>query len=206
MSLESTVISLVPFDIIEEKPGLIPPRFYIPASDMKIPKLLKVGTAAHYVYLDESRGSLRVRNPSDIIAKSIVEDYCNSQLGIDDESGPALFWRDKDMSIIDVANECKAELLEYLIRQKRWFLNIAQIAENDWTRYHQHNVISSFQRRAAEIIGWTSQQHEWMSPITTMRSSPCPACGFAVPEGVVLCNNCKCVIDPHKYEKLQFAH
>ena len=205
MALNSTVISFVPFEIREEKPGLLPPRFYIPASDMKIPQLLKVGNAIHYVYLDEGRGNLQVKNPSDIIARSIVEDYKSSQLGIADDAGPAIFWKDKDMSILDIMQECKDEIAILLQAQKMWFLNIAQIAENDWAKYHQHNVISTFQRRAAEIIGWTSTQHAWMSPITTMKSSPCPACGSAVPNGMVICSNCRCVLDPEKYKELQFA-
>jgi hypothetical protein len=79
------------------------------------------------------------------------------------------------------------------------------IADNDWQKYHQHNVISSFQRKAAELIGWTWKEHEWMSPMTTIKSSACPSCGLSVPDGVVICSNCKCVIDSEKFKNLQFA-
>jgi hypothetical protein len=188
MSLRSTVISLVPLDITERKPGLVPSMYHIPASDMKTPSLLKVDTATHFVYMDESRGSLPVKNPSDIVAKSIVDDYCSSQLGIDEEASPALFWVAKDLEIEEVQSRFKIEIMRALIKQKRWFLNVSMMADNDWARYHQHNVISFFQRKVAEIIGWNPKEHEWMAPGTTMKSSPCPYCGISVPEGLPVCS------------------
>jgi len=189
MSLESTVVSLVPFEINSSKPGLYPPNFHLRASDMKTPELLPVGTCFHFTYLDETRGSLRVPNPSDIVAKAIVEDYINSQLSIDDESGPALFWIPEKVNVKEVQEKHSTEIAKYLLRQKRWFLNVSMLADNDWSKYHQHNVISSFQRKCAEIIGWNSQEHEWMSPQTTMQSSACPYCGVSVPNGLPVCSN-----------------
>ena len=195
MSLESTVISFVPFDIgPESKPGLIPPSFFIPKSDMETPSLLKVGTATHHVYLDESRGKLAVKNPSDIVAKSIVEDYVSSQLGVDEDASPALFWVDRNLSVEEVLKDFKIDILKAKLHQKKWFLNVAMLADNDWNRYHQHNVISSFQRKVAEIIGWTHKEHEWMAPMTTMKSKACPFCGSAVPDGVAVCSACHNVV------------
>jgi|ERR1035441_1780862 hypothetical protein len=189
MSLESTVVSLIPFEIRSHKPGLYPPYFYIEASDMKTPKLLHVDTAYHFLYMDETRGSIKVPNPSDVVARAIVDDYINSQISIDDEARPALFWVPERLTVEEVQEKCKIEIIRYLLKQKKWFLNIAMLADNDWSRYHQHNVISSFQRKCADIIGWTSQEHEWMSPQTTMRSSSCPYCGISVPEGIPICSN-----------------
>lgn len=205
MSLNSTVISLVPLDITEHKPGLIPSRYHIPASDMKTPSLLKVGTASHFVYMDESRGSLSVKNPSDIVAKSIVDDYTSSQLGIDEEACPALFWVPEDLEVEDIKERFKVDIVRALLRQKKWFLNVAMLADNDWSRYKQHNVISSFQRKVADIIGWSPKEHEWMAPGTTMNAKPCPACGMSLPLGTVICGSCKCVIDKEKFAELQFA-
>ena len=205
MSLNSTVVSLVPFPISEEKPGLFPPRYHIPASDMKTPSLLKVATARHFVYLDESRGTLGVPDPSDQVARSIVEDYIESQMCIDDDAKPALFWIPDDLGVEEVSNKFKIEITKKLISQKRWFLNVAKLADNDWSRYHQHNVISSFQRKCADIIGWSPREHVWMEPMTTMESSACPACGTPVVKGVVICPNCKLVLDKEKFSDMQFA-
>ncbi len=202
MSLESTVISLVPFEIRAHKPGLYPPHFLIEASDMKVPKLLNIGTASHFLYLDETRGSVRVPDPSDVVARAIVEDYVNSQLAIDDEASPALFWVPERITVEEAQNKFKIEIVRYLLRQKKWFLNVAMLADNDWSRYHQHNVISSFQRKCADFIGWNSTEHEWMSPQTTMRSSSCPFCGILVPEGLPICSNGH-VVNPKLHKEVE---
>lgn len=205
MSLESTVISLVPFEIRAHKPGLYPPHFHIKASDMKTPELLHVGTAYHFLYMDETRGSIRVPNPSDTVARAIVDDYINSQLSVNDDARPALFWVDRRVNIVEAQEEFKIEMFKHLLKQKQWFLNAAILADNDWSRYHQHNVISSFQRKCADYIGWKAAEHEWMSPLTTMESSACPACGMTVAKGIVICPNCKLILDKEKAKDFEFA-
>jgi hypothetical protein len=202
MSLNSTVISFVPFDINEEKPGLYPPRYHIKASDMKEPSLLPIGTANHFVYLDESRGTLRVPDPSDQVARSIVEDYIESQLCVDDDSKPALFWVPEEIDAQRVKETFKVEIVRKLLSQKRWFLNVAKLADNDWSRYHQHNVISEFQRKCADFIGWNHKEHEWMSPMITMKSSSCPFCGVSVPEGLSMCSNGH-VVNPKLHKEIE---
>lgn len=205
MSLESTVVSLVPFEIRAHKPGLYPPHFHLKASDMSTPEILHVGTAYHFLYMDETRGSIRVPNPSDIVARAIVDDYVNSQLSVDDESRPALFWIPESVGVEEIKEKFKIEIFKHLIKQKRWFLNSAMLADNDWSRYHQHNVISSFQRKCADFIGWRASEHEWMSPLTTMKSTACPACGLTVADGIVICPNCKLILDKEKAKDFEFA-
>lgn len=202
MSLESTVISFVPFNINAHKPGLYPPIFQVKASDMKTPELLNVGTCYHFTYLDETRGSLRVPNPSDLVARAIVDDYVNSQLSIDDEARPALFWVPERVTVEEVKEKYKIEITRYLLKQKKWFLNVAMLADNDWNRYHQHNVISTFQRKCADFIGWNSLEHEWMGPQTTMKSSSCPYCGISVPDGLPVCTNGH-VVNPKLHKEIE---
>lgn len=204
MALRCTVVSFVPFDIREEKPGLIPPRFFFPASDMKTPTLHHTGTANHFVYLDESRKSLQVRNPADVVAKALVDDYINSQLGIAEDAQPAFYWIEDDLTAEEVLKD-KIRVFKALRDQKKWFLNVAMVADNDWNRYQQHNVVSDFQRKCAEHIGWRSEQHRWMSPISTLSNATCPACLQSVPKDIPICPNCKCILDKEKYESLTFA-
>jgi hypothetical protein len=202
MSLESTVISLIPFEVREHKPGLFPTHFHIEASDMKTPSLLHVGTCYHFLYLDETRGNVRVPNPSDIVARAIVDDYVNSQIATDDEAKPALFWVPERVTVEEAKEKYKIEIARHLLRQKKWFINICMLADNDWNRYHQHNVISSFQRRCAEILGWTSQEHEWLGPLATMQGSKCPFCGISVPEGLSMCSN-NHVVNPKLHKEIE---
>jgi hypothetical protein len=199
----STVVSLVPFDIREEKPGLYPGRFYIPASKDNTPSILFVHTGLHFVYLDETRGSVRVKDLSGDIANSIVKDYLSSQLGSDDNARPGLFWLPEEVSLLTLTSKHKDLLEENKRVQKNWFINCCKIADNDWQRYHQHNVISHTQRIMADLIGWRPEEHEWMSPLTTLKTTPCPACGLQTTAAI--CPNCRCVLDKERVKDLTFA-
>lgn len=207
MSLVCSVVSFVPFDIREEKPGLIPPSFFIKASDMKVPTILKVETATHFVYLDEARKMLQVKDPPDVVARAIVEDYCNSQLGIADDAGPALFWLDTDISEEEVLEKHKIMVIRMIQRQKRWFMNITKMADDDWRKYHQHTVISDFQRRLGEILGLDSRDHEWMSPLTLLQETTkkCQFCASNVEKEAVVCPVCGNTIDAKKKHELELA-
>lgn len=203
--LTCTVVSIIPFAITEFKPGLIPGTFHIPASDGKVPVCVVVGDAKHNVYIDETRGSLPVRDASDEVARSIVEDFKDSQLGISDGCHPGIFWVPGSWDAVRVVKELPAELLAASLAQKRWFIEITKIADNDWNRYHQHNVISDFQRKAAELLGYTKEAHEWMAPSLILASQRCPACNTSVSAGIVVCPNCRCVLDKKRYEEFEFA-
>lgn len=200
-----TVISLVPFEISEEKPGLVPGRYVIRASDTFEPQVLHVNKALHYVYLDETRGSLQVRDGPDEVARSIVDDYIVSQLGIEENARPALFWVPGELSVAQVKLQLSDRLSELREIQQNWFVNIARIADNDWARYHQHNVISNFQRKAAQLIGWRPEEHEWMSDKVILKPVKCPSCGNVVEIGTVVCPACRCVLDEEKHKSLTFA-
>src|SRR5215831_6767885 len=196
VDLYCTVVSLVPFEIREEKPGLIPSSFYLPASDMKTPSILKVGTARHYVYLDQDRGHLPVRTPSTELATAIVRDYITAQQRVDPEAQPALFWLPGALTAHDVLKEYSDRVLEALLRQSSWFVAVCQQADDDWTKYHRHTVVSDIQRKMAQILGWNPEQHEWMSPNVTAIGTRCPACGTLAMMGAAVCSQCQCILDP----------
>jgi len=203
--LVCTVISLVPFEWTEYKPGLIPGLFTVKASDGKIPTCLVVGDAKHNVYIDETRGTLPVRDASDEVARSIVDDFKDSQLGISDGCHPGVFWMPGAWDAGKVLSELKAELLACSLAQRRWFIEITKIADNDWNRYHQHNVISDFQRKAAELLGYTKEEHEWMAPSLIMDARRCPGFNTSVSAGVVICPNCRRILDKEKYNPADYA-
>ena len=197
MSLDCTVISLVPVLINEEKPGLFPPRFIIPESDGTVPQVLHVYAATHYVYLDEARGLLQVKDPSDVVAKAIVNDFVTSQLGISDTVGPALWWVDEHLEQDKVVEKQFAKIQEMKVRQHGWFVNLAKMADDDWTRYHKHVVISDFQRKIARMLGLNSDDHEWMMPLAMQegKTNPCPYCGSSVPIDAAICTVCNQVVN-----------
>lgn len=207
MSLECTVISLVPVRIMEEKPGLFPPRFIIEESNGTIPTILHVGNARHFVYLDESRGMLQVSDPSDTVARSIVQDFCTSQLGTDDTTGPALWWIDEKLDVVQLMEipDHKHKIHEMKQRQRKWFVNLVKMADDDWTRYHQHNVISDFQRKIGHLLDINPDDHEWMAPLALQqgKTKACPYCGTSIVLDSVICATCHQVIDPQRMKEIQ---
>ena len=205
MSLECTVISLVPVRICEEKPGLFPPRFIIEESNGDIPQVLHVGNARHFVYLDESRGMLQVSDPSDTVAKAIVQDFCTSQLGIDDTTGPALWWVDEKMDQVQVMEKQRTQIHEQKQRQRRWFINLVKMADDDWTRYRKHNVISDFQRKLGTMLDLNPDDHEWLQPLALQegKTRACPYCGTSIVVDSVTCATCHQIIDPARMKEIQ---
>ncbi|MFI5420538.1 MAG: hypothetical protein ACHQ1H_06185 [Nitrososphaerales archaeon] len=202
--LVCTVVSILPWSISEEKPGLVPPRFIIPASpDALTPICVYVGTSTHYIYLDDARGSMPVRNPPEWVCRAIVNDYVNAQLGVSEVARPGLFWLSGH--VIPGAAKHDAQYQAAIEKQNRWFVELCKIADDDWNKYHQHNVISETQRMVAQLIGYRPEQHEWMAPRTTLQSTRCPSCSNLLPENTVVCGNCKCVIDKVRFKELTFA-
>ena len=200
-----TIASLVPFPIREEKPGLIPSTFEIPASDMKYPMTLTVGTARHYVYLDQDRGSLPVRTASTEVAESVVVDYIASQQRVGPDAQPAIFWVPGDKNPDQILIENHKEITDVLRKQSNWFTLVCQQADDDWAKYHRHTVVSDIQRKMAQILGWNPEQHEWMAPDVTAVGIRCPACGTLALMGAAVCSQCQCILDPERYSTLQFA-
>src|SRR5215831_12218667 len=90
----STVVSIFPANIEEVKPGLIPGYFKIPAVEKEGDfNLLTVERCVHAVYLDEARPRLIVPDPSDIVARSIVQDFKTSIHGyVTGIAEPGLSW------------------------------------------------------------------------------------------------------------------
>lgn len=205
LDLYCTVVSLVPFEIREEKPGMLPNSFYIPASDMKFPQTLRVGTGRHYVYLDQDRGHLPVRTPSTEVAASVVRDYVTSQAKVGIDAQPALFWVPGEKSGTEILKEYNDFVISALAKQNRWFTLVCQQADDDWTKYHRHTVVSDIQRLMATILGWNPDQHEWMAKNATAVGSHCPACGTLLPLGAAVCSSCRCIIDSERFKTLQFA-
>ena len=199
-----TVVSLVPFEINESKPGLFPSHYHIDESDTIKPKVIHVGTAAHFAYLDETRGSLRIPAPSTTVASSVVNDFINGQLNVSEECYPGLFWVPGKLTAEEVEENYESKLNEVRKCQFNWLTSMCRLADDDFTRYQKHNVVSDTQRRAAKLIGWEPKEHPWMRQGREMSSVTCKGCGSVVTPGVAVCI-CGVILDKALYETLEFV-
>lgn len=206
--LKSSVISIVPFAIDEEKPGIYPGHFEIPPAKDNIPQILVIGESIHYVETADPDRSIPVVNPSYKVAASIVNDYINSQLGIPPNKtaicGPGIFWKVGVYDLSRIHKECADELKKQEQRQFNWFTELVRIADDDWEKTHQHRAISDMQRFAAK---WLKLNRPWIVSLesTKFTNIDCPGCGNSLRPDIVVCPTCKVILNPTKYKTLQFA-
>ena len=199
---KSTVISFFPLPITEEKPGLYPGRFALPASNGKDPSLLIVGQSVHYVDVGEDRPLVEIPHQSVEIARSIVEDLIAAQLAISDGIRPGLAFLRGEYTLPELKTKHSAVLQKLRSEHRLWYQELVKLADDDWQKYHKHTVISDLQRIAARDL---NLEREWL--MASIESEPqfCPACGTRVQSGVVVCSSCRCIIDVAKYKTLTFA-
>jgi hypothetical protein len=200
-----TIVSIVPRPIRQEFPGLIPPIFELEESDGNYPVVKLVKTAMHFVYLDETRGSLRVQDSPNEVARAICDDFTNSQVGVSTDSvgRPGIFWLVGELTAPEVIEKHTPRLQNAHALQTIWMTDLARMADNDWNRYHAHNVVSEFQIKVARMLGWNPEQHDWMTP--EKHPDTCPACNTPTKSGIIICPTCRCILNPEEYKKLQFA-
>jgi hypothetical protein len=208
--MKSTVISIVPWYIREFKPGLIPGDFFIPPSEGEEPVCLTVRDSIHYVYLDHTRGSMRVIDPSYVVARSIVNDYNSAQMEATVGCHPGLFWVQGEYTPEQVKKNLAKELDLIKKIQLNWFEALVKVGDDDWEKTRQHFSISDFQRFAVKRIDPDNRRNRaWIMSsqplVPQAEMTICPACGSDVVVGVVLCRYCRCVLDPVKYASMQFA-
>jgi len=208
---KSTLVSIVPFEIREEKPGLIPGTFAIPASVDGSPVCLVIGQSIHYVFIDEDRGNLRVINPSYYVARSVVNDYNSAQMCAGPDACPGLFWFLGEWTPEKIKKEKPNELSEIKRRQYNWFVELVKLADDDWEKTRQHFCISDTQRFALNAIDPTnSKNRPWIimpqkEQEVDLPTQICPACGSDVPASAVICRYCQYILNQQKYAGMSFA-
>lgn len=204
MSEKATIVSIVPFLIDESKPGIYPGTFRIPPVKDDDIEILVVGNSIHYVYLDETRGSIKIDTPAQEIARSVVEDFIDSQIESSrlEESHPGLFWVPGEFSKNDVLNKFGDKIKAAREAQNRWYLRLVRMADDDWSRYHQHKSISDTQRHAAKSLGLDK---EWLISPKNVVEKRCPGCKSVVHPEAAICPSCRCILDKAKWQALSLA-
>lgn len=207
---QSTIVSMIHQDLREEKPGLVPNVFTVKGGTMEQPSVTHIKAAKHFVYLDGDRGSLPVRDASYEIARSIVEDYSSSQLGVSEGVFPGLCWFPGKLTLDAIkANKEYARILETVrIAHMRWMNELIRMADNDFAKYKQHNVVSGFQRKIAEIMRCDVQKHPWMNTDNSLESDTCGGCGMSIRQGLVIHGGpggCGFIIDRARYNPADFV-
>ncbi len=166
--------------------------------------LFNVERCQHTVYLDENRPRLVVPDPSDMVARSIVEDHKCAMVCYEHQiAEPGLGWvwgefLDTPEGKRNFAATNSALLKEMTARQIEWYKRLLQMADDDWAQYRRHKFITNLQRTAAEVLGQTDR--EWMIESRIEESmSKCKLCFSTVHPEACICPTCHGILNVERY-------
>jgi len=200
--LKATVISLFPLPITEQKPGLYPGYFVIPAAPIGGLSWLVVGDAVYYTETKNEQIHA-MRTAYDVLAESIVHDFMTSHIGrIVGSAEPGLFWVPGAFySEVQIRELFGIMVDEAEQKQNKWFEELVKIADDTYARTQRHTSVSNLQRLAAQRI---NAQRPWVIRTGDSRNT-CMYCKAEVPFGAIKCPNCREVLDVVAYKELKAA-
>ena len=202
---KSTVVSVLPKLIRERKPTIQPGIFEIEAGTIEKPSILVVGPSSWWREIDENQPLLEIPVSSVQIADSIVRDYCNGLLGCNmGDKMPGLFYVPGEYTLEGIRKNYAALLNKAVENQKRWFLELVQIADILWSRSNGNPLsISEDARLACKELN--IQNKPWLGDIQVAELVRCVACGNLRNPQYPICPQCKAVVDKELAAKLNLT-
>lgn len=202
----STVISLLPFALMEEKPHMLPAVFRVPAAEKGDIAILHVDEGIHYIpnpLVDEGKpgSTFRQVTSSAEMARSIVDDYRTSHISLGEGAEPGLFWVEHRLTKEEVKKYHADKIEEAKTKMVAWFNNLCSLADADWQRNHNMMAVSDLQRAAAKWLGIKREWVEFM--ISTGNLIACPYCKAQIAGDSIKCFNCKEVVNVEAYKAMQ---
>ena len=203
----STIISLLPFDLCEVKPGLNPNEFTINAmEDDKIGLTIIPNNVFYLINADPLADEKNVRNvkvpiPSIELAQSIINDYISSLLGVSvPDAVPGLIAvSGNHIDKKETATRFLKEIVTFRSYQNNWFKNLVDIADDSWAKTHSPLGISDLQRSGAKSLGL---KRDWINPIASELANICPICKSVINVGSLKCTVCNTVLNKIEYDKV----
>lgn len=203
----ATVVSMLPYPLIEFKTGLYPNEYRIKAAKPGDFSLNIIpNDAYHLVDLDpmaegKSRRVMKVPTPALELANSIVNDYVSALLAVElPDTVPGLFAVSGDFKDKDEIKKAFYDKFKFFRdAQNRWFRNLTALADDVWAKTKSPLTISDLQRSAAKAL---DLKRDWINPPNPEEVNKCPICMNAINEGAVKCVACGFIFDKAKYDKL----
>lgn len=196
-----TVISGVPFPVRELKPQIMPGYFQIPPAKGGQIHILHVGESIHWMESPFPKmPPMKVTETPKAMARSIVNDFIDGMLAIDTDAGPCVFWVEGHWTEEQIRKDFAGQLHNAFEKQKRWFVSLVRIADDDWTKYRQHRMITDIQRAAAIEMGF---KREWIDITVDAEMTKCPLCAQLVAADAIIHSACGYVINLEKYNEMR---
>jgi hypothetical protein len=194
-----TVVSILPFAIREDMPHIHPNLYTMDPAPKDGFSTLVIKDGLDRVYAGDGKHVERIVLAKEI-ADNLVRMSTSSQMGVGENAAPGLFVLEGKVSPEAIKTNHSDKLKEAQVRQRNWYKNLLRDADDMWTKYHQHRMISDVHRFACTALG---QQREWNVIIDTDNGPQfCPACGGTLPSATVTkCLHCQTVIKPEEHKK-----
>lgn len=203
----ATICSLLPYDLIESKPGLNPNEFTLAKAEGSVPGLTIISNQIFYLVnpdpLADAKDTrfIRVPVPAMEIAQAIITDYTNALLAVEPPTAvPGLFavagnYSDKK----EFSLKFMKEIMVCRNGQNAWFKNLVAIGDDSWSKTRSPMGIGDLQRSACRILGL---QRDWLDPLPAELIDKCPVCKSQINAGALKCMNCQFVLNKVEYDKL----
>lgn len=201
---KSTIVSIYPRAIDENKPTIQPGNFRMEAGSYEAPSTLIVGPSSWWKELDEDQPMLEIPVSSIQIADSVVRDYCNGLLACDmGDIMPGMFYIPGEWTSSKIKSEKKSLVENALAKQRRWYAALVKIGDVMWSRTNGNPLaVSDDMRLAAREL---NLQKEWIKDFQNVELIRCKACGNLNNSLIVVCPNCKVILNPEEFRKLGLA-
>jgi hypothetical protein len=199
---KSTVVSIFPKEVNEHKPTISPGYFHISPGSLKNPQILVVGSSSWWRELDETMPYLEIVNNSIQVARSVVNDYCSGILGSDMvESMPGLFFVKGEVTLLELQDKkYAAQFKDAERKQTNMFKVLIRLADIAWSRSNGNPLtISDDMRIAATEL---NLDKPWNKDAAMLERIACKACGTMITSDIIICPNCKVVLNPSRFKEM----
>ena len=202
---KTTIVSILPKRIDEEKPTITPSRYVVEPGSPESPSTLIVGPASWWRELDPEQPLLEIPVSSIQVADSVITDYCNGLLGCDmNEVRPGLFIIPGEHKVETILKDYKPLLEKAKVRQTAFFKVLVKLADVLWARTNGNPLaISDDMRLACSLL--QIKDKPWLQSFNSVQLVNCPACGHLRNDTFPVCSNCKAVTNKEQFAKLGFA-
>ena len=203
--MEFTIVNYLPFQFIERKPSLVPEEYTIPAAtdNEKTPGILHVSPVHSRLYMPLQEQLFKVPIDAESLARDLVKSLVSAQIEYEDGvAAPAIFYLPGTHSAREVKANFAKEVDAALARQNLWLLKLVKKADDEWQKFRQHKFITDMQRWAAKKLGMKKEWGE-VSAAAPLEVENCKFCGHSTLKGIVVCPNCKNVLDSVRFKQLQ---
>lgn len=206
----TTIVSIYPREIVDDKPTLFPPRYVIAAAPRDGFSLTLIRGASFFLpSVIEKQPPTEVQITSMVLADSILRDSIPTMNLVSQTHRPGIFAIPgaHDKMTIEYYKHADGRFFKELLEnarqwQQAYWTDIMNEADYFWASTGGNpKSIPEDAKLAAKILG-VEKSKPWMNNVVASEMSNCRACGEMVNPAFPVCKHCHAILDPAKAEEL----